>query len=158
MNSDFYIKLDGVEGETLADQHKGEVEVLSWSWDVSQHANLHGGGSGSGRAQPGLFNFTHRYDKASPVMAKYCASGVHFKSAKFTARKAGGGQEDYLVITMKELMISHIAPTGSQGGEVHESVSATYKDIEFSYKPQGDDGKLKGEVKFGWDTQKHTYR
>jgi type VI secretion system secreted protein Hcp len=151
MSTDTHIKFDGVDGESSHKDHKGEIEVLSWSWGVSQAASGSGGGTGKGKAVPQDFTFTHLYDKASPVLAKNCASGKHFKDAKLTARKAGEGQKDFLVITMKEVFIDHVQPAGSQGGDLIEQVSCSYKDIEFAYKPQDDKGGLGGEVKFGWN-------
>lgn len=152
MSTDTHIKFDGVDGEATHKDHKGEIELLSWSWGVSQASGgSSGGGSGKGKAVPQDFNFIHLYDKASPVLAKFCAAGKHFKDAKLTARKAGEGQKDYLVITMKEVFIDNVQPAGSQGGDVVEQVSCSYRDIEFAYKPQDDKGGLGGEVKFGWN-------
>ena len=47
-----------------------------------------------------------KMDKASPVLFLACTTGQHFKSAIITARKAGGGQQEYLKITMEECMVS----------------------------------------------------
>jgi type VI secretion system secreted protein Hcp len=152
MSSDTHIKFDGVDGEATHKDHKGEIEVLSWSWNVQQHAALAGGGSGKGKAQPGDMNFVHMYDKASPVLAKQCVSGKHFPTVTLTARKAGEGQKDFLKITFKEALITSVQPSGSAGGDLAESVSFSYKDIEFEYKPQDDKGGLGGAVKFGWNT------
>jgi type VI secretion system secreted protein Hcp len=151
MSSDSHIKFDGVEGESTHKDHKGEIEVLSWAWGVSNSAALSGGGSGKGKATPGDFTFTHLYDKASPVLAKQCISGKHFASVVLTARKAGEGQKDFLVVTMKEVFVTAVHPGGGSGGDIHEQVSCTYKDIEFGYKAQDDKGGLGGEVKFGWN-------
>jgi type VI secretion system secreted protein Hcp len=151
MSSDSHIKFDGVEGESTHKDHKGEIEVLSWAWGVSNSAALSGGGSGKGKATPGDFTFTHLYDKASPVLAKQCISGKHFASVVLTARKAGEGQKDFLKVTMKEVFVTSTQPGGSSGGDLHESVSLSYKDIEFAYKPQDDKGGLGGEVKAGWN-------
>ena len=151
MSSDSHIKFDGVEGESTHKDHKGEIEVLSWSWNVSQSVALAGGGSGRGKANPGDMSFTHHYDKASPVLAKHCASGKHFKDAVLTARKAGEGQKDFLKITLKEVFITSVQPSGSSGGDIVEAVACSYKDIEFEYKPQDDKGGLGGAVKFGWN-------
>jgi type VI secretion system secreted protein Hcp len=153
MASDTHIKFDGVDGESTHQDHKGEIEVLSWSWAVSNASSLSGGGSGKGKANPGDFTFLHLYDKASPVLAKKCASGVHFPSVVVTARKAGEGQKDFLKVTMKEVFISSVAPSGSQGGEIAESIAMSYGEIEFAYKPQDDKGGLGGEVKFGWNVK-----
>jgi type VI secretion system secreted protein Hcp len=152
MSSDTHIKFDGVDGESTHKDHKGEIELLSWGWSISQPSGPAGGGSGKGKAVPGDFHITHAYDKSSPVLAKHCAAGKHFKDAKITARKAGEGQKDFLVITMKEVFITSVSPGGSSGGDIVENVSCSYKDIEFAYKPQDDKGGLGGEVKFGWNT------
>jgi type VI secretion system secreted protein Hcp len=152
MSSDASIKFDGVDGEAV--KPAGEIEVLSWNWGVSQPPGPAGGGSGKGKAIPGDFHFVHLYDKASPVLAKKCVSGTHFKDAKLTARKAGEGQQDFLVVTMKEVFITSVSPGGSHGGEILEQVTCSYKDVEFAYKPQDDKGGLGGEVKFGWDVAK----
>jgi type VI secretion system secreted protein Hcp len=152
MSSDASIKFDGVDGESV--KPKGEIDVLSWNWGVSQPSGPAGGGSGKGKAIPGDFHFVHLYDKASPVLAKKCVSGTHFKDAKLTARKAGEGQQDFLVVTMKEVFITSVSPGGSHGGDILEQVTCSYKDVEFAYKPQDDKGALGGEVKFGWDVAK----
>jgi len=153
MAIDTHIKFDGVEGESHHESHKGEVEVLSWTWGVSNASHAAGGGSGKGKATPGDFHFTHIYDKASPVLAKKCAQGVHFKEAVVTARKAGEGQKDFLKVTMKEVFITSVQPAGSSGGDMMESISMSYGSIEFAYKPQDEKGGLGGEVKFSWDTK-----
>jgi len=151
MSSDSHFKFDGVDGESTHKDHKGEIEVLSWSWSVQQHSALAGGGSGKGKAQPGDMSFTHFYDKASPVLAKHCVAGKHFKDAVLTARKAGEGQKDFLKITLKEVFVTSVSPAGSSGGDLVEAVSVSYKDVEFEYKPQDDKGGLGGAVKFGWN-------
>lgn len=152
MSSDFSLKVDGVKGESTHKDHKDEIEVLSWSWSVSNASSAtSGGGSGRGKAVASDFHFTHVYDKASPVLSQGCATGKHFKDAVLTCRKAGGGQQEYLKVTMKEVFITSVSFGGSQGGETHEQVSCSCKDIEFVYKEQDDKGAGKGDVKFGWN-------
>jgi type VI secretion system secreted protein Hcp len=154
MATDTHIKFDGVEGESTHQDHKGEIEVLSWSWGVQNASSVGAaGGSGKGKATPGEFHFTHTYDKASPVLAKKCAQGVHFPTVVMTARKAGEGQKDFLKVTMKEVFVSTVQPSGGGGGDLMESVSMSYASVEFSYKAQDSKGSLGGEVKFSWDTK-----
>ena len=33
---DYFLKLDGIPGESIDAKHKGEIDVLSWSWGESQ--------------------------------------------------------------------------------------------------------------------------
>jgi type VI secretion system secreted protein Hcp len=87
------------------------------------------------------------------VLAKKCAQGMHFKEVVVTSRKAGEGQKDFLKVTMKEVFISNVQPAGSSGGDIAESVSMSYGDIGFEYKPQDEKGGLGGAVKFGWNVK-----
>jgi type VI secretion system secreted protein Hcp len=66
---------------------------------------------------------------------------------------AGGKQEDFLVITLKEVFITSHQVSASTGGEVSDQISISYSDIEYSYKPQAADGSLRGEVKFGMNVR-----
>ena len=152
MAIDCNLKIDGVDGESAHKDHKGEIQVLSWSWGVSQPStNGVGGGAGKGKASPASLKWTHAYDKASPVLAKQCASGKHFPTAVLTVRKAGEGQQDFLKVTMKKVLITGVAPGANAAGDVSETVTMDYDDIEFEYKEQKPDGSLGGSVKFGWD-------
>lgn len=151
MSIDCHIKFDGVDGEATHKDHKGEIAVLGWQWGVTNATTGTGGGSGRGKGAPQDFSFVHLYDKSSPVLAKNCAAGKHFPTVVLTARKSGEGQKDFLKVTMKEAFITSVAPAGSSGGDISESVTMAYKDIEFAYKAQDDKGGTGGEVKFGWD-------
>jgi type VI secretion system secreted protein Hcp len=151
MAADIHIKFDGIDGESTHMDHKGEIEVLSWSWSASNTSQGSGGGSGKGKGIPGDLNLMHRYDKASPVLAKQCANGKHFPLVTMTMRKAGQGQKDFLKVTMKEVFITSVQASASGDGDIMESVSMSYGAIDFAYKPQDEKGGLGGEVKFGWN-------
>ena len=153
MAIDTHIKFDGVEGESAHKDHKGEIEVLSWSWGVSNMSSsaLGGSGSGKGKASGQDLHFMHFYDKASPVLAKKCAQGVHFKEVVITSRKSGEGQKDFLKVTMKEVFISSLNVSASSGGDMAEQISMSYGSVDFAYKAQDEKGGLGGEVKFGWN-------
>ena len=96
MASDIFAKIGDIKGESPDDKHKGEIEVLSWSWGVNQSGTMsHGGGGGEGKASFNDFNFTHHIDKASPVLFQACAGGDHIKEATLVQRKAGKGQQEF---------------------------------------------------------------
>jgi type VI secretion system secreted protein Hcp len=153
MASDIFAKLGDIKGESLDDKHKGEVEVLSWSWGVSQSGTMaHGGGGGEGKASFSDFNFSHYIDKASPVLLKACATGEHIKEGTVTVRKAGKGQQEYLIIKMNDILITHVSPSGSgNGGGTAETVALQCAKIDMEYKPQKADGSLDAGVHFKYD-------
>jgi type VI secretion system secreted protein Hcp len=158
MAIDCFIKFDGVAGESADKDHKGEIDVVSWNWSATNTLPPTSGGMGAGKSVPGPFSFQHQYDKASPLLGKYAASGKFFKQVYLTARKAGEGQKDFLKVTMKEVLVTSVLVDASGDGGVHESVSLAYRDIDFAYKPQDPKGALGTAVKFGWDTAKNIVR
>lgn len=153
--SDFYVKPKGIEGESGMAGHEKEIEITSWSWMVSNASSAQsGGGSGSGKAVPGELNFTTAFGKQSPNLAQRCAGGNHIEELKLTGRKAGGKQEDYIIITLENVFITNVTFSGIKNGEVSESVSCSYKKIKFEYKIQDSKGELKTGPEFTWDTEK----
>jgi type VI secretion system secreted protein Hcp len=150
MSIDTHIKFDGIDGESAHKDHKGEIQVLSWNWNVSAGSSA---GSGRvGKATPGDFVFTHKYDKASPKLAKTCISGTALKEVYLTARKSGEGQKDFIKVSMKEVFIISVQAADA-GGEIGESVALKYGSINFGYKPQDAKGKLGDEVAFSWNVK-----
>jgi type VI secretion system secreted protein Hcp len=153
MASDIFAKIGDIKGESFDDKHKGEIEVLSWSWGVTQSGTMgHGGGGGEGKANFNDFNFTHHIDKASPVLLKACATGEHIKDATITVRKAGKGQQEFLIIKMSDVIITGVAPSGAgDGAATAEHVAIQFAKVDLEYKPQKQDGSLDAGVHFKYD-------
>ncbi len=152
---EYFLKIDGIEGESAESKHKGHIDVESWSWGETSSGSASGGGGGAGKVSMGDFAFTARLSKASPALLLACASGKHFKSAVLTARKAGKAQLEFLTFTLSDLLISSYQAAGSEGGEVEamDAVSLNFSKIEMEYRPQGADGKLGDPVRAGWDVK-----
>ena len=153
MASDIFAKIGDIKGESLDSKHKDEVEILSWSWGVQQSGTMaHGGGGGEGKASFNDFNFTHHVDKASPVLLKACATGEHIKEATITVRKAGKGQQEFLIIKMSDVIITSVNPSGSgDSASTAESVSIQCAKVDLEYKPQKADGSLDAGLHFKYD-------
>jgi len=151
MAADIFAKIGDIKGESLDSKHKDEVEVLSWSWGVAQSGSITGGG-GQGKASFNDFHFTHSIDKSSPVLMKACATGNHIKDATITVRKAGKGQQEYLIIKMTDIIITGVSPSGSgDSAATAESVALQFGKVELEYKPQKADGSLDAGVFFKYD-------
>ena len=155
-----YIKFDGVEGESVTKDHKGEIEVLSWSWGLSNPEPKLGSGGGGGRAgkaQPEQFTFTHLYDKASPVLASLAAAGRHVKNAWFSSRRSGAAQKDFLKVTMSDVLITGVYQDGD-ADTINETVTALTGHLTFEYRPSDAKGSLGPAVIFDWDIIKNTVK
>lgn len=151
MATDIFAKLGDIKGESLDDKHKDEIEILSWSWGVTNAVTGAGSGAGAGKPSFRDFSFTHKIDKASPNLLKACATGVHLKEATITHRKAGKGQQEFLVIKMNDVIVTAVMDAESHDGESAETVGLTFAKVDVEYKPQKADGSLDAGIHFKYD-------
>ena len=156
--SDYFLKIDGVDGESRDDKHKGEIDVESWSFGASQSGSMAmGGGGGAGKVVMQDFHFTKSVDKASPKLFEAIATGKHLKEAKLVLRSTGGSQVEYLVITLSDVLVSSYSTSGSSGDyRPTESVSFNFAQIKMSYVEQDAKGSAGAATEFGWDLKKNT--
>jgi type VI secretion system secreted protein Hcp len=152
MAADIFAKLGDIKGESLDDKHKDEIEVLSWSWGVS-HAGSGAPGTGGGKDRATFhdLSFTHKIDAASPLLMQACATGVHLKDATITHRKAGKGQQEFLVIKMNDVIVTSVSEADAGGDNLNENVTLAFAKVEVEYKPQKADGSLDAGVQFKFD-------
>lgn len=150
---DYFLKLQGIEGESTDSKHKAEIDIESWSWGATQGgAHGFGGGGGAGKVQMQDFHFTMRVNKASPKLMLACATGEHIKEAILTCRKAGKEQQEYLKIKFSDLLVSSYQTGGSAGDVIPmDQISLNFSKIELEYKEQKADGSLGGATKAGYD-------
>lgn len=154
---DYFIELDGIEGESQDSQFAKHIEVLSWSWgETNDGTHGRGGGGGAGKVSMQDFVVVTNYNKASPEVMLRCATGTHIPSATLHCRRAGGGQEVYLKITMNDLIITSVS-TGGSGGDVVpvDQFSMNFAKIAYEYKPQKADGSHDAPIKTGYDIRKN---
>jgi type VI secretion system secreted protein Hcp len=157
MALDMFLELKGVKGETRDDKFKGKggVDILAWSFGVTNSGSAHvGGGIGSGKANFQDISITKYIDLSSASLMQSVSVGTHFDEAKITVRKSGGknAQLDYYTIELKEVMVTSYQ-TGGSGGEdrLTESLTLTFAKVNVKYQAQSEKGAAAGDTKFGYD-------
>jgi type VI secretion system secreted protein Hcp len=152
MAVDYFLKIDGIPGESTDDKHKGEIEVLSWSWGETQPASPSAGsGGGAGKVQMSDLTVGAHFSKASPQLLLTCATGKHVKSAVLTARRSGKAQTDFLTFSLSDVLVSPYQTGGVSAEMPLDSISLSFSKIEVSYKEQKTDGSLGPAIRVGWD-------
>jgi len=153
MAVDMFFKIKDVEGESSDDKHKKEIDVLAWSWGVSQSGSAHvGGGAGAGKVNVQDISFTKYIDSASHALLLACCAGKHIEEATLVVRKAGDTPLEYLKITLNDLIVSSVS-TGGSGGEdrLTENVSLNFAKFKYEYTPQDAKGAGGAPKITGWD-------
>ncbi|HEY6401057.1 MAG TPA: type VI secretion system tube protein Hcp [Blastocatellia bacterium] len=156
---DIFLKLEGgIKGESLDSKHKEEIEVDSFSFGCSQSGSFAvGSGGGAGKVSYQDAHCVSRVSQAGPKLMLACATGEHISKATVTFRKAGKEQQEYLVITLTDCLVSSYQLGGTSGDGVlpTESYSLNFAKCEVQYKPQQASGSLGGVVKAGYDLKQN---
>ena len=155
MAVDMFIKIGSIKGESKDSKHKDEIDVLAWSWGMTQSGSMHiGGGGGAGRVNVQDLNLTKWVDSSTPVLMKFCATGEHIDEITLTVRKAGKTQLKYVKITLKKALVTSVQ-TGGSGGEdrLTENVTLNFASYEVEYTPQDDKGAGAAAITSGYDIE-----
>ena len=156
MALDIFAKIGDIKGESLDSKHKDEIEVLSFSWGVTNTGSpAAGGGAGAGKATFQDLSIVHHIDKASPLLMKACATGTHLKEATITHRKAGRARQEFLIIKMNDIIVTNVVHGGTNDEPASESVSLAFAKVDLEYKAQKHDGSLDAGIHFKYDLKAH---
>ena len=148
--SDMFLKLTNVKGESVDDKHKGEIDVLSWSWGES---------TGTAKTRRGKvpaaciqdLTLTKFVDSASPAFIMMGVTGEIANEAVLTVRRSGGDRQgEYFVLRMTNVIVAAYQ-TGGAGGDQNnltESVVLSFDSLKGEYKPQKPDGTLGSPIFF----------
>ena len=142
MALDMFLKLDGIAGESTNKGHKDEIEVLSFSWGVSNSSEIGAPGRRRGRSTPSDINFVMRSNKATPLLFKACATGRHLKQGLFVIEKAGEQPFAFYKVTLTDVLVSSFQASGSEE-EVTDAFSLAFRTLrieEIEQTPKGTPG------------------
>ena len=154
MSYAIFIRMEGIKGDSRDAKPEGEIEVLSWSWGVTNLAPEITGkvGGAAGKASSSDLIFSHRIDLASPSLIKACVSGRHLKEAVVTVQKAGPEPQPFLVIKLYDLIVKSVEiGVDTLQNSITENVSLSFSKMEFLYNELNLDGTLGSSNEIFWD-------
>jgi len=158
MPVDILLKIDGIDGESKRYGHKNEIDVLTWSWGMTQSGSMHtSDGRGSGKVSVQDVSLTKYVDKASTKLIGACCKGQHLEEAILTVRKSGGDPLDYITVKMWPVLVTSVS-TGGSGDEdrLTENVTLNFTEVKVSYTPQKEDGSADAALDFTWNIETNT--
>jgi len=157
MAMDMFLELEGIKGEAQDGTHKEKIDVLAWSWGMSQSGTTHmGSGSGSGKVSVQDLSLTKYIDKSSPALVQHCSNGKHIKKGKLIVRKAGEKPLEYVVIELEDIIVTAVSSGGSGGEDrLTENVTLNFAQFDYKYTVQNTDGSKGAEIPFKWNIPKN---
>jgi type VI secretion system secreted protein Hcp len=153
MAVDMFLELDGVKGESVDKAHKDKIDILAWSWGLSNSGTFHhGSGGGAGKASFNDITITKYIDAASPNIMLFCANGKHFAKGKIIVRKAGEKPLEYLTIEFDKVLVAAYSTGGGSGEErLTENVTLNFAKVKLEYVTQSEKGGKGTPHAFAWD-------
>jgi type VI secretion system Hcp family effector len=109
----------------------GEIDIQDVSLTVGRDA---ASGQATGRRTHGAILVTKKVDKSSPNLFRFAATGKHFQKVSISARKAGKGQHEYLVIKLSDCIITSVKQTNPPKGQPVEQISLSFSKLQQSYR------------------------
>ncbi|HUB00653.1 MAG TPA: type VI secretion system tube protein Hcp [Terracidiphilus sp.] len=150
MAVDYFLEVEGIQGESQDENFKNQIQLLSWSWGAANLSSVSGtGGSGAGKCDCSDFSCMTNFDKSTPKLFKSITKGTHITKGTLSAVKSGAEGKPYLKVNFAEIFVTGLQMSASS--EVPSvSVSFTYNEIGIEYSVQDEKGNLAstGEVKF----------
>jgi type VI secretion system secreted protein Hcp len=142
MAANYFLKFTPeIKGESLQKGYEGQIEILSFSWGVSQAGGYsYGSGGTSAKANVQDLSVSFRMCPASPELMQDCASGKHLDTAVLTCLEAGTTPQKYLEITLTDVVISSYQTGGSGDDKPIESMTLNFAQIKKEYFKQDDKG------------------
>jgi type VI secretion system secreted protein Hcp len=153
MAVDIFLKINGVDGESADDKHKKDIDILAFSWGLSNSGSAQiGGGAGAGKVNVQDLSVTKWVDAATPKLVLACCNGTHYDDATLVVRKAGGTPVEYIKLKLTEVLVTSVS-TGGSGGEdrLTENITLNFAKFNLDYTPQDAKGAAGTAIPAGWD-------
>lgn len=158
----YFLKIEGIAGDSTDAKHKGEIEIESFSFGVAQSDPPHGGGGGGGGAGKPSFEDLHvvtGFSRASPRLLEACATGEQIKSAVLTGQRAGGkAQFEFMTLTLSDVLVSAYSSGAASAGAAipSDELSLAYSKLQIEHKAISPTGAGGGSTVAGFDVKRNT--
>jgi type VI protein secretion system component Hcp len=122
-----FIEIPGIAGEASAQDVRGAIPVLSWSFRVSRPVV----GATSGSADFSGFEFSKRVDSTTPLLLGLCARGASTGQAKLVVRSAGH-RDPRVIVDLRDVSVTEVAAAyEANAGELVEQVRLRFGRVWF---------------------------
>ena len=129
-----FLKMPGVTGEAGDTEHKGEIDVVSWSWGMQANSSL-ATGQATARSTISELHIVKRVDQSSPTLMNFLRSNKVVSQALLVVRKAGKTPLEYFRIELENVRVTSIKAESSNA-ELVEHVNLGFSKVKVSYTPQ----------------------
>ncbi len=130
-----FLKVQGVTGEAADADHKGEIEVVSWSWGMQASSSAVTGTLPGARSTMTEIEIVKRVDQSSSTLMSFLKTNKLIKQARLTVRKAGETPVEYVTVELENVRVTSLK-IESEKAELVERLRLGFSKVRVSYVPQ----------------------
>jgi type VI secretion system secreted protein Hcp len=139
---DYFLKLQGAQGESQQANFTSQIKVLSWNFGGYSESTVgRTSGSGAGKVTMQPLKVVCELDSGYTKLASFLTKGAHLNQGVLSAVKNGSNNEAFLIMTMTEVFVAELNLEASTQVPV-VNLSLTYKSVHTEYKTQNANGNL----------------
>jgi type VI secretion system secreted protein Hcp len=146
---DYFLKVDGIKGESTAPEHEDEIELVSFSWGVSREITA--GSASNPKAEFEDLSVIKLQDKSSTKLFLASSSGKVIDKVVLTGIRTDLAGQQFMKIELEKVVISSFIESSATGELPNENVKLNFEKIELIYRPTNPDGSLGTPFRAGWD-------
>jgi type VI secretion system secreted protein Hcp len=158
---DMFLKMKNpdVTGEATDVDHKGEIDVVSWSWGIQSPRDV-ATGKAAAKFKLNEVVIVKRIDRASPVLMQLAKHNKPVEVVTLTLRKSGSTQLTFLIVELKNARVTSVNvqcenTVAAVSTDIVERVNLGFDHVTITYTPQASTGgKGGGDVVFEADSYK----
>lgn len=148
----YFLNVDGIPGDSTYANHRGMIDISSWSWSGEGMAIDPNSGRPSGNLQCKPVTFTMNACSASPRLMKTCAKNATINAVLYVHKGGPTVAGDFMSITFSGAVITSYQTGGAAGASaLTDQFTIYFGNIQYSYSPQAANGSLGTPIKFIWN-------
>lgn len=138
MPQQWFLKVDGIGGESTNAEHAGEIDVEAWSFGaVAGDASHVGVGAGSARPTLEPFAFETRMSTATPALFRACVTGSHIHTATLTGvRTSGDDRSELVAYALRDVTVTSSRHGDDRSGAPFDRFTLKFRSMTVTYTPQ----------------------
>src|SRR4051794_32770794 len=135
---DYFLKIDGVAGESQGVGTTGAIEVDGFEWGAENKNTISSASTGAGTVKAQLKELTiqKKVDASSPVLFQKLAQATLLTGMELVARKSGPTPLIYMRYTFQPVFVTSQTHSGSGDDGVEETLMLTYGAVRQTYTKQ----------------------
>ncbi|MFC7595892.1 Hcp family type VI secretion system effector [Terrabacter sp. GCM10028922] len=154
---DYFLLLDSIPGDSVDDQHEDWIDVMSYSWGVSNSSSVSGSGWSASKPSISALSLMTELGSASPLLFLRTMNGKRVASAVLQGMTSGETRQKFLEIEMKDVAVTSYQSSASHGGgSPTDSFSLAFAIIKYSIFLRSATGGVGETISATWNVRTST--